>query len=54
MCVANVAEINSVFLSAGRGGEVGLSYWNLCHWDHDLDCFFLDWGDIKTMKFQPM
>lgn len=48
------AAIVCTFLAVGRGGEVGMSSFDLAHWNTVYCCLFMDWQELKTNAQKPM
>jgi hypothetical protein len=48
------AAIVMTFAAVGRGGECGLSSYNLAHWNSVYESLFLDWQESKTNQQKPM
>ena len=57
LCRANLPDailrrfvLSTLWLVAGRAGEVATTTWKLARWDHTYDYLYLDWSMSKTLK----
>jgi hypothetical protein len=57
LCRANLPDailrrfvLSTLWLVAGRAGEVATTSWKLARWDYTYEYLYLDWSQSKTMK----